>query len=186
MVGMKAFTFFAFCFVCGQFLSGIMDGQTCFAVTYVSAPVTIDAVVVNVGSTTDFMDLDEIYIGSEKIRYTHKTTTQFRGLTRGIDSTTATAHNAGTKVKNETSNVVNSLIGYNIAATSSTYGTVQAMVGLGINLVKSLPRMIAWNYSYLEGQLAIIKYLILWPISAGFVFSLGMLFIGAIQGIFRR
>lgn len=186
MAGAKMFAFFAFCFVLGTFLSGIMEGQAAFAVTKLTADISVAGVTAEVTDTTDFLDADDIYIGIEKVRYTTKTDTQFNLSVRGLNDTEATAHSSGAKVKNETSNVVNNLLGYNVATTAATYGTASAVVGLGWNLIKSIPKMIAWDYSYLEGQLTLIKYLILWPISAGFVFSLGLMFIGAIQGLFRR
>ena len=186
MVGTKMFTFFAFCFVAGTLLSGIMEGETAFAVTTLTANVTASDNVIMVANTFDFLDLDDVYVESEVIRYTSKNGTTLLGVTRGLSSTEAVAHEAGSKVMNESSNVINNLLGYNVATTAATYGTVSAIVGLGWNLLRAIPRMISWDYSYLGGQLAMIKYLILWPISTGLVFSLGMMFITAIQGIFRR
>ena len=185
MPGLKTFTFFVFCFVMGTFLSGIMEGQATFATTRLSTDITAVAVVFPVVDSTDFMDIDEVYIGNERVRYTNKTDTTLTGGVRALDETDAEAHLAGTIVRSAESDVLNSLLGFNVAATAATYDTVKAIVGIGVNLIKSIPRMIAWDYNYLDGQLSLIKYLILWPISAGFVFSLGMLFIGAIQSLFR-
>lgn len=186
MPGMKAFTFFAFCFIVGTFLSGIMEGQAAFAVTRLTSDISIEGTTAEVVSTADFIDgPDDIYIGAEKVRYTTKTDTQFNLSVRGLGDTEAVAHGSDTKVKNESSNVINNLLGYNVATTAATYGTATAVVGLGWNLIKSIPRMIAWDYSYLEGQLIFLR-MVLWAISAGFIFSLGLLFIGAIQGLFRR
>ena len=163
-----------------------MEGQTAFAVTQTTAIATANATTINVLSTTDFLDMDDIYVESEKVRYFSKTATQFQNVQRGLDSTEAVAHSAGVKVKNETTNVANSLLGYNVATTAATYGSFNAMVGLGWNLIKAIPRMIAWDYRYLDGQMQIIKYLILWPISAGFVFALAMMFVNTVMSIFRR
>ena len=186
MVGMKAFTFFAFCLICGTFLSGVMEGQTAFAVTKTTIAAAANATSISVLSTTDFLDMDDIYWESEKVRYTSKTATQFNVSQRGLDGTEAVIHAAGVKVKNETTNVINSLLGYNVATTAATYGSFSAIVGLGWNLLGSIPRMIAWDYRYLDGQMQIIKYLILWPISAGFVFALAMMFVNTVMSIFRR
>lgn len=196
MVGMKAFAFFAFCFMLGTLLSGIMEGQAAFAVTRLTADISVDGTTAEVTNTADFLDgPDDIYIGAELVRYTTKTDTQFNLSVRGLDDTEAVAHDGadlvegkyvgGDKVKNESSNIINNLLGYNVATTAATYGTATAIVGLGWNLIKSIPKMIAWDYSYLEGQLIILR-MALWTVSAGFVFSLGLMFIGAIQGLFRR
>lgn len=163
-----------------------MEGQTAFAVTKTTVAVTANATTINVLSTTDFLDLDDIYVESEKVRYTSKTATQFNVSQRGLDGTEAVLHAAGVKVKNESSNVINSVLGYNVASTAATYGSFSAIVGLGWNLIRAIPRMIAWDYRYLDGQMQIVKYLILWPISAGFVFALGMMFVNTAMSIFRR
>ena len=186
MVGAKMLTFFAFCFIAGTILSGIMEGQTALAVTKLTADITAESTNILVVSTTDFLSMDDVYVENEKVRYTSKTATQFNVTQRGLDGTTAVAHSEGARVKNETSNILNSLLGYNVATTAATYGTAAAVVGMTWNIIRSIPRMIAWNYSYLEDGLSIIKYVVLWPISAGFVFALGLIFIGAIQGLFRR
>jgi len=186
MPGSKMFAFFAFCFVTCTILSGIMEGQSALAVTKLSADITETSMTVPVTNTQDFLDADDVYIESEKVRYTSKTSTQLNCSQRGLEGTEVVAHVAGAKVKNDTANIMNNLLGYNVATASATYGDAAAVVGLAWNLIKSIPKMIAWNYSYLEGSLSLIKYVVLWPISAGFVFGLGMLFIGAVQGLFRR
>ena len=163
-----------------------MEGQTAFAVTKTTIAVNAAITTLNVLSTADFLDVDDIYVESEMVRYTGKTATQFQNVQRGLGGTEAVAHDAGVKVKNKSTNVANSLLGYNVAATSATYGSFSAMVGLGWNLLRSIPRMIAWDYRYLDGQMQIIKYLILWPISIGFVFALTMMFVNTAMSIFRR
>ena len=186
MVGMKSFSFFAFCLIAGTFLSGVMEGQTAFAVTQTTANATANVTTISVLSTTDFLDTDEIYWEDEKVSYTSKTAAQFLGVARGLGGTEAVIHDAGVKVKNESSNVINSLLGYNVATTAATYGTFSAIIGLGWSLIHAIPKMIAWDYRYLDGQMEIVKYLILWPISAGFVFALAMMFINTAMSIFRR
>jgi len=162
-----------------------MEGQTAFAVTQTTTAITADATTINVLSTADFWDSGDIYVESEKVRYLGKTATQFQNVQRGRDGTEAILHAAGVKVKNDASNVANSLLGYNVATTAATYGSFSAVVGLGWNLLKSIPRMLAWDYRYLDG-LEVFKYVILWPISMGFVFALGMMFVNTAMSIFRR
>jgi len=163
-----------------------MEGETAFAVTKTIADITATDNVVAVRSTQDFLDLDDIYIERELVRYTSKNGTAFLSVSRGREGTEAVVHAANATVKNESANIINNLLGFNVAATASTYGSVKAVVGLGWNLIGAIPRMIAWNYSFLDGQLAMIKYLILWPISIGFVWGLVSMFLVAIQSIFRR
>jgi len=158
-----------------------------YAVTSLTADINAITTTFAVVDTTDFLDgPDDAYVGAEKFRYTSKDATHFLVVSRGQGGTDAVKHDEGAKVKNESSNILNNVLGYNVATTAASYGTTAAIVGLGWNLLNSVPRMIAWNYSYLDGQLVMIKYLILWPISAGFVFSLGMVFITTVMSIFRR
>jgi hypothetical protein len=187
MTGMKAFSFFAMCFAIGTFLSGIMESRSAFAVTHLTTAVSATEVAsFEVASTDDFIATDSIFVEDEEILYAAKDATHFLVITRGVGDTNAVTHDVGAKVKNEDSNILNNLLGYNVAATASTYGSASAFVGLMWNMLKSIPKMIAWDYSYLQGQLVLLKYLLLWPISAGFVFSLGLAFISLIQGLFVK
>lgn len=186
MTGAKLFAFFATCFALGQLFSGIAQGQWAYATTTLAIDTSATSTTITVVSTENFLSgPDEITIGDESIRYNSKDDTHFYGVTRGIDDTTATAHVAGEVVMNRNSNIINNILGYNVAATSASYGSLSAIVGLLWNSVKAIPRMIAWNYSYLDGHLAMLKYLILWPISAGFIFSLGIVAMVLARGIFN-
>jgi len=49
-----------------------------------------------------------------------------------------------------------------------------------------IPKLILWDYSFLEGEWAIVKWVILYPISAGVVYGMALVFIAALQGIFGR
>ncbi len=186
MVGMKAFVFFTICFVGGTFLSGIMEGQAEIAVTKLTSEMSVTDTTMEVSNTQDFRDSGYVYAKSERVSYTSRTATSFLGVSRGLDGTEAVVHVVGTRVKNETTNMLNNILGYNVAVTTGTFGTYAAPVMYAWNFIRAIPKMVSWNYSYLEGRWVMLKYFMLWPISAGFVISLGLIFINLAMGIFRR
>ena len=77
----------------------------------------------------------------------------------------------GTKVYNRGSSVVNQAIGFNIGETSSVLGKFKAGFQLPGALVKLVIKLVAWDFAFLEGNYVYFKYLFLYPISAGFVWT---------------
>lgn len=73
------------------------------------------------------------------------------------------------------------------AAVSMTHVEVKENIVVGYikaahKFMTTLPKMFAWDYSYLEGY-EIIKWIVLYPISGAMVFGLVMLFAQVIRGI---
>ena len=172
----KLLVFFLFCFAGCTILCMVVEGGGGFAATKLSSAISPDDTTINVISTKDFLDVDYIFIGDEKITYTGKGDTSFTGCTRGVDGTIATYHNSETKVYNEGSNILYNALGFNVSVSSDTLGTLMTLAKVVIRVVSNIPRVIAWDYSFLTGQLVIIKYFLLYPLSAGFIFALAMYF----------
>jgi len=112
----------------------------------------------------------------------------FLGVVRGSndytgEETTAAGHlgpvaagvgsppKKGTKVYNRGSSIVNQAIGFNIGETSSVLGKFKAGFQLPGALVKLVIKLVAWDFAFLEGNYVYFKYLLLYPISAGFVWT---------------
>jgi len=159
-----------------------MEGQGGFATTKLAVGLNNTAATINVTSTNDFLDIDYIWIGDEKITYTAKTDTTFTGCIRGTDGTIASYHTVNTKVYNEGSNVMYNALGFNVAVSDTILGTFWTLGEAAVRIAKIVPRAIAWNYSFLEGSLAMVKYFILYPLSAGLVLTLAMYFRNLILG----
>ena len=77
----------------------------------------------------------------------------------------------------------NTLTGYTALEVSGAgIWTVPKLIG-GF-LTTGLPKMITWNYSFLEGSWSMIKWFLLYPISIGVVWGITLVFMPVIQGIF--
>jgi len=173
----KLLTFFIIVFAAGTVLSTVMEQERAFAVTSLTADIDESATTLQVTSTADFLDSGYLWISDERVQYTGKTDTNFTGVTRGIadennEGGIATSHGTGDKVMNTEANVINSMLGYSRMATRTELGIMEYPMFLWRILTVAVPKMITWDYSYLEGDLVLLKYTLLYPISAGFLISL--------------
>ena len=76
------------------------DFSTDYNSTTLDGEITDSSTTITVASTLNFPNQNgRITIGDEKIRYESKTATQFLNCTRGMENTTAVAHETGTTVK---------------------------------------------------------------------------------------
>lgn len=150
-------------------LSAVMEGSQGIAATQLTSNVSATSTTLPVtsGTTTQFIASgDFLWIDDERMAYTGVTAASFTGVTRGIADEngyggTAAAHLLGTVVRNEGANLINSLIGYNAAAASATTGSVFSVIGTGVSVIAALPRMIIFDYSWLSGDLAILRMVFL-------------------------
>ena len=192
----KLFMFFFFMFAGATILCGIGEGTAGIATTHLTTSLSATGTTVTVASTTDFTTgPDYVYIGDEKLLYSTKDATHFYiyddGSTpevdgRGYDGATAVGHGNTVNVKNDASNIMNSFLGYNVAAASTTFGSMQAIIMTGFAILKALPRVLMWDYNFLnEGWMPMVKYVLLYPLSIGFVASLMMVFIPLAWGLIK-
>lgn len=176
-------------FVSLTFLSFIVDeGISGLVTTTLSASVTKDATTLLVTSTSGFLAVDYVFVESEKICHTGKTATSLTGLTRGCRGSKASTHSQGSRVYNETTGVLNEIVGYNVAEVMSTAGPFKAITLVPSMLGHAIPKLIGWDYAYLEGDLfglplAYLKYFILYPISAAFSIGLLVILINIFMGV---
>lgn len=182
------FMFFVFVFIAGQLLSMFAEGRTGLATTTLTSNLSASATTMSVHSTSGFGSEDVVEIDGEVICYTGITATTFTGLTRGTDcrssNDAAADHDSGSRVYSETPGVVNRLVGFNIAEAYSDGGIVGFIKGTWEttknipNFLQAVSSMLMWDYSYLEGTGVYIKYLLLYPLSAGLVLSFIRLALG--------
>ena len=183
------FSGFSMIFAICTLISMGIEGSAGFASTTLTAPITATATTINVASTDGFLDSDFIFIDNEILSYPIGgivSPTQIQNITRGVDNTTKTAHALNTKVYNDSASVLNEMIGYNLATVNSEVGDFRALLNTAWAYAQAVPRLILWDYSFLEGQMALVKFIFLYPISAGFVITLVMAFLQLAQTIFRR
>ncbi len=177
-------------FIVGTILSFSVDGEFGIAGTSLSTSIDENDTTVTVADTTGFLTADYIVIGEENLCYTGTTATTFTGVTRGCRETTAESHAAGVAVYNEGSNVVNTMVGFNIAESMSTAGVIRVPFMLATTIPRTFAKIITWDYSYLEGnlwglQLVYVKFVFFYPFSAAFIIALVIMLINVFMGIAR-
>ena len=183
----KLTAYMSFCFIAMTILSFAIDGQTALAATKLTSTATDKATVLNVTSTAGFLDSDVVMLEGEIIYYTGVTETTFTGLTRGYNQTDKQNHKAGTKVYNEPTGLINQAVGFNILEMMATDGPIKVLVTLPWTLSKFFAKLVMWDFSFLAGDLmgfplSYIKFLILYPISAGFVIQ-AVQVMGSLMGL---
>jgi len=169
-----------FCFISLTMISAFVEGETAFATSKLETTLTPTATTVVVNSTRGF-DADDnyIYIEDEIIYYTSTGTNTFNGCTRAQKDTEAASHSAWTseaptKVYSKESDLLNRVIEPLIGdfGTEIPFFNITIPIPDPVAFIKGFARMIMWDYSFLAGILAIIKYIILYPLSAAFLYGL--------------
>lgn len=155
----KLITFFMFMFIGATILSAVMEGGGGVVSTPLTASIDNDDTTLSVTSTSNFLDEDYVYIGDEKIYYTGTTTNSFTGCTRGYDGSNAVAHGAGSMVYTKGASTLNNALDFDVATTADSMGVWATITIPYYFLTKSLPNIIAMNFSFLTGDMAIIGLL---------------------------
>ena len=186
-MSLNLFMFFVFTFVSLTIISAIVDGHTGLETTELTADVTETSTTFNVKTTDPFSNAGQLMLGNETVCYTGKTSTQFTGVTRGADCrrhSEAQAFPAGQQVMVEGTGIVNQLVGFDILSafgeggiSGFVLGSFNVITNLD-NFIVAVARMLVWDYSFLDGSFVFIKYLVLYPLSAGMVLSFVRLALG--------
>lgn len=82
----------------------------------------------------------------------------------------------------EEMDIMQALTGYNTLDVAGGGGISIPKLGLGF-FTTGLPKVIMWDYSFLDGSWGIIKWLLLYPISAGVVYAIGLMIFNVASGI---
>jgi len=203
MSGVMAF--FAFVFIVSQIIASVIQGGG-FASGLLAADITDGSVTMQVADTANSAWLNAsvgvpaylLIVGSnrEVVSYTGKSYNNitkvmtFTGLGRGAaDSQTeerydAATHLAGSKVMTTNIGAIDSFVGYSVGSAQGVIGSVKVVVASGVAILKNLPRMLLWDYPWLQGQATVLRFP-LFALSAGFVWALFMSMLQLAQGILR-
>lgn len=148
-------------FLFGSLISGWIDGYTVLANTRVTIAADTTDTSVNVTSTRGFPAAPNYIIWDNEVSvYTSVTSTSFNGLTRGATHPTinrasqAAAHAVGASVLALEASVIDSLVGFNYEAISTSYGSF-GIIDFGVatwNFFKNLPRLWLFDYAFLKGS----------------------------------
>ena len=125
----------------------------------------------------------------------------FTNLTRGVDNHAAETSEAkahagpdnlkvpprhGSTVMSISTSIVNNAVGFNLAEEMSTAGMFKTVITSPFIIMKTVVKLVAWDFAFLEGKYVFFKFLILYPISAGFIWSMWAMFSGTAMSILRR
>lgn len=187
---MKATTAFMIIYFLNVIIGGVFEGGGGIAATRLSSSLSSTATTVNVISTEGFLSSDYIVIGGERIRYVGKTNTAFNVPSsngRGYDATTATSHPVNANVYSEATDVINGMIGFNVASTSTTVGKVNIAMVLYNFTTISIPKLLTWNFPHLmvNPLLQYVRYLGV-LVTAGYVIYVILYLAGAMGGLMNQ
>ncbi len=169
-------------------LSSIMDGSGgAMASTTLTQVCLENDDHIHVDSTIGFMATGGvIMIGKEKITFTALVgDNQFTGLARGIEGTKAGAYDIETAVYNEDLGVVNAALGFSTVKANVPGGWATVVLMSWDFFAITIPRVILWDYAFLQGDLLIARY-ILMAMSLGFVVYLAANAINTIMGVLSK
>lgn len=179
----KQLVFFLSVFIAGQVLAFFMAGETALATSALASSIDHDDTSLTVDSTSGFLSADYLLIDNELIQYAGISGSTFTGLTRGTRDTKGVSHPAGTRVYSESAGFMNQFVSFNvmesIADDGVFIGGFKALSGIAGSLTNAMIKVVAWDYEFLAGHAVWLKYLFLYPLSAGLVIT----FVG---WIFRR
>lgn len=172
-----------FLFAVCTFLSNILDKKESYLVTELTAAISETDLVIPVtdGTTEQWPDSAYFWIGDEYIKYASKTAATFvvdegnRGLTYGTEITTSVTHASGSLVKAPEADLLNVMMGYSTIVITTNIGDLAGMIVEDPAIfLKAIWKMVIWDYSFLEGEIGIVKFLFLYPVSAGFILTFAM------------
>lgn len=186
----KLMVFATFLFISFTLISFILEEEQGLAATRLTIAVDDNDTTFTVSDARGFFPIDFLLVGSEIVCYTAHTDTTFTGLTRGCKGTDASPHAVNTKVFNQATGAINQLVGFNIAETLSSSGIIRSIITVPPMLGRAIPQLVMWNYSYLEGDvfgfpLVYLKYIIFYPISAGFLLAFVTMMLQVFMGTAR-
>jgi hypothetical protein len=78
--------------------------------------------------------------------------------------------------------VMQSLTGYSSINVAGGGGLSMPKMCYGF-VMHGIPKILFWDYSFLTGGFALVKWILLYPISAGIVYAMGLLIFNIATGI---
>jgi hypothetical protein len=154
-----------------------MEQATAFVSTTLTSDLGQTDLVVLVTDTSGFLASDIIDIDSEVICYSSKTSTSFiiNNIDgRGCRGTEAKSHSTGALVLSQSAGILNSALGFNAQEVVTDAGILDVIKAFGFGTLRAVTKFVLWDYAFLDGDFRIIKFLFLYPISAGFVITLSL------------
>lgn len=176
----KAVMFMAFVWLIVTIGGGVAQGSV-ISSTPLTVAISDTDTTITVVSTDGFLNTGFITILDERIGYSSKTDTTFKGsatspLVRGLSGTTATAHSAGEVARTIESALINQAIGYKLAVITDASGLL-AFITIPLALLSMLGTIFTLPLGFLGTDLEFLTYL--WGVlTIGMILSLGLAIVG--------
>jgi hypothetical protein len=185
----KLIVSFALVFVIFTLIDAFMNGQGGINQTRLTAAMTENQTSATVRSTDGFLAADYIYVEGEKMAYNGKTDTTFTNVVRGVEGIQK-AHAVGVPTYSSEAEVLNAMLGYNLISTTTTAGPVAFATTAWNFFTVSIPRLVTWDFSFLQDGYAIYLRYVLMAISMGLtawvIYQAATAFGGVLQGVLNR
>lgn len=163
---LRIFLLIAFASIGCQIFDGISStGNSGVATTRLPDYINSTATTLIVDSTNGFPDygiikIDDEYMSYSNTEYVSGNTgqMQFTGVTRGIDNTNPSSHDGGSTIYSEGAAGLNDAMSFNVVKVTSNFGIFSIPSMVTGFLFGTLPKMLMWNYSFLNNPfMAYIK-----------------------------
>lgn len=174
----KLTSFFLVAWLIMALFSGVLAGGGGVIVTSLTQDETAAATTLHVTSVTGLLDEDTLQIEAERVHYTGVAALTLTGVTRGYDSTEATAHDNGTQVYTLDASAMNSSLGFSVPYMADSMGYL-SFIAIPISFITTtIPRAIAFNYNFLTGEMWLFG-MIFYVLGIAFIFTLAWSVVGA-------
>jgi len=176
----------AFCVLAFFFalIEGVVTGDTSYATTRLTNDIAASSsnFTISVDSTEGFRDTGYIEVDNEVLSYGGKTDYEFTNCYHAAKSTTAAYHYTGTMVYSESTGSINAALGFVVIGTESNIN----VMSFGYNFItKTIPKLISFDYVFLDsGPLQYLRGFLL-CISVGFIFMVTYMVLSAFGGILQ-
>lgn len=149
----------AFLYVGFTILGFASAGGGGIVITRMTSGITSSQTTIPVESTEGFLAADTLVVDTEYMTYSGKTAISFTGVARGINGTAPSAHVGGKNVYTESAGVINSLLGFNIAAINSAFGILKLITYAPLAFTSGISHLILFDYPMFDGVLVYLKYM---------------------------
>lgn len=167
-------------------IDGIVNGGVGINTTQIKTGIDADDTTLTVYSTDGYPSADTLLVGNEQIKYNGKNATQFLNLSRAYNGTTAEAHNSRARVYSSDAAMFNNAFGFNLISTAGSGASFNFVNSPVTFFTVSVPKMITWNYSYLQEGYGLYLRMFLVVVCIGFtiafIISLAQSWGGMLQG----
>lgn len=179
----KLMVSFLVIFFIGSLLAFICEGKGGLKATQLEYNVDASSHVLYVSSTSGFDKVGVIYIEDEQIAYRGVTDNAFLSCSRGYNGTVPATHAAGKRIYTSDASALNRAMGFDVVRISSAGGLTAFPLVAGGFVIHTLPKLITFDFSFLQGDGLIYFRYFMMLFGVAFVFAVFYLIFTAIGSV---